>query len=251
MRARRAQSPPRSLRGVVEGRRRVGVGCTCYLSPSAISSDRRHPNPTLTFFLATVRPDGRPHSAGVGAVWVDDALYFVSGPGTLKSRNLAANPACSFSVRLPGIDLVLEGEAQRVTDSATLERRRRSTDRAAGRSRWRVTRSPRGKRTKRRTAAVVPVPPRVTYRRRSSRRRTPWRHPLGLRPLDQLHLRWAPSFLWWRTVLQYKGDDVGQTCRRQTDAAVGSPVVEAQLVAPAPDDHPAWKTTPGTSPTNS
>jgi hypothetical protein len=76
----------------------------------------------LTFFLATVRPDGRPHSAGVGALWVDGALYFVSGPGTVKSRNLAANPACSISVRLRGIDLVLEGEARRVTDVSTLER---------------------------------------------------------------------------------------------------------------------------------
>jgi hypothetical protein len=80
------------------------------------------PQADLTFFLATVRSDGRPHSAGVGATWVDDALYFTSGPGTLKSRNLAANPACSVSVRLRGIDLVLEGEARRVTDSATLER---------------------------------------------------------------------------------------------------------------------------------
>lgn len=80
------------------------------------------PKADLTFFVATVRPDGRPHSAGVGAVWVDDALYFTSGPGTRKSRNLAANPACSVSVRLRGIDLVLEGEAHRVTDSATLER---------------------------------------------------------------------------------------------------------------------------------
>jgi hypothetical protein len=34
-------------------------------------------------------------------------MYFTSGPGTLKSRNLAANQACSVSVRLPGIDLVL------------------------------------------------------------------------------------------------------------------------------------------------
>jgi hypothetical protein len=80
------------------------------------------PEADLTFFLATVRPSGRPHSAGVGAVWVDDALYFTSGPGTLKSRNLAANPACNLSVRLRGIDLVLEGEAHRVTDSSTLER---------------------------------------------------------------------------------------------------------------------------------
>lgn len=80
------------------------------------------PESDLTFFVATVRPDGRPHSAGVGALWVDDALYFVGGPGTRRSRNLAANPACSVSVRLPGIDLVLEGDAHRVTDPSTLER---------------------------------------------------------------------------------------------------------------------------------
>jgi len=80
------------------------------------------PTADVTFFLATVRPDGRSHSAGVGAVWVDGALYFKSGPGTLKSRNLAANPACSVAARLSGMDLVLEGEAHRVTDPSTLER---------------------------------------------------------------------------------------------------------------------------------
>src|SRR4051812_24610328 len=47
------------------------------------------PGADLTFFVSTVRPDGRPHSAGVGAIWVDDALYFVGGPGTRRSRNLA------------------------------------------------------------------------------------------------------------------------------------------------------------------
>lgn len=82
---------------------------------------RDTPKADLTFFVATVRPDGRPHSAGVGACWVDDTLYFVSGPGTRRARNLAANPACTVSVRLDGVDLVLEGEAHRVTDSATLE----------------------------------------------------------------------------------------------------------------------------------
>lgn len=80
------------------------------------------PKADLTFFVGTVRPDGRPHSAGVGAIWVDDALYFVSGPGTRRARNLAANPACTVSVRLPGVDLVLEGGAHRVTDASTLER---------------------------------------------------------------------------------------------------------------------------------
>ena len=80
------------------------------------------PPPTGTFFLGTVGPDGRPHAAGVGAVWFDGDLYFVSGPGTRKSRNLAANPACTISAALRGIDLVFDGEATTVTDVPTLER---------------------------------------------------------------------------------------------------------------------------------
>ncbi|MEO8610770.1 MAG: pyridoxamine 5'-phosphate oxidase family protein [Chloroflexota bacterium] len=75
----------------------------------------------LTFFLGTTRPDGRPHAAGIGALWFDGDLYFTSGPETRKSRNLAANPACTISVKLKGIDLVLEGEAHRITDKPTLE----------------------------------------------------------------------------------------------------------------------------------
>jgi hypothetical protein len=72
-------------------------------------------------FLGTVRPDGRPHAAGFGALWHDGDIYLVSGPGTRKSRNLAANPACTVAMDLQGIDLVLEGEAMRVTDRETLE----------------------------------------------------------------------------------------------------------------------------------
>ena len=68
--------------------------------------------PLVGFFLGTVRPDGRPHAAGIGAVWHDGDLYFTSGPGTRKSRNLAANPACTISVKLPGLDLTLEGTAR-------------------------------------------------------------------------------------------------------------------------------------------
>ncbi len=80
------------------------------------------PKPGTPFFLGTARPDGRPHSAGVGMLWLDRDLYFTSSPRARKARNLAANPACTVSVRLEGIDLVLEGEAARVTDPSTLER---------------------------------------------------------------------------------------------------------------------------------
>jgi hypothetical protein len=77
--------------------------------------------PMVGFFLGTVRPDGRPHAAGIGAVWHDGDLYFTSGPGTRKSRNLATNPACTISVKLAVMDLTLAGEASRVTDAGTLE----------------------------------------------------------------------------------------------------------------------------------
>src|SRR5438309_801123 len=75
-----------------------------------------------SFFLGTCRPDGRPHAAAVGALWLDGDLYIVSGLETRKSRNLAANPACTISIRLEGLDLVLEGEASHVLDSPALER---------------------------------------------------------------------------------------------------------------------------------
>jgi hypothetical protein len=77
--------------------------------------------PDLRTFLATTRPDGRPHLAGVGAIWDDGRVWIVSGPGTQKSRNLAENPSCSVSFALPDMDLVIEGRAERVTDQATLE----------------------------------------------------------------------------------------------------------------------------------
>src|SRR5271165_6639904 len=75
-----------------------------------------------TYWLATVRPDGRPHVAGIGALWLDGKCYFTSGDGTRKSRNLAENPSCVISVTLPDMDLVIEGTATLVTDSATLQR---------------------------------------------------------------------------------------------------------------------------------
>ena len=75
-----------------------------------------------TYSLATTRPDGRPHLAVVGALWVEGKVYFTSGAAARKSRNLSANPNCAVSVSLPGLDLVIEGTAARVTDEATLVR---------------------------------------------------------------------------------------------------------------------------------
>jgi hypothetical protein len=72
-------------------------------------------------FLGTAQPDGKTHAAGIGALWHDGDFYIVSGPKSRKSRNLAANPSCTLSLPMEGLDLVLEGTATRVTDKETLE----------------------------------------------------------------------------------------------------------------------------------
>lgn len=72
-------------------------------------------------FVNTVDKTCRPHSAAIAAYWLDGAMYFVSGASTRKSGNIAENPACTITAHLKGMDLVLEGEASRVTDSGTLQ----------------------------------------------------------------------------------------------------------------------------------
>jgi hypothetical protein len=75
-----------------------------------------------TYFLGTCRPDGTPHSAGIGAQWLDGHLYFTSNLTARKARDLAVNPRCTISARLPAIDLVFDGTAELVSDAGTLER---------------------------------------------------------------------------------------------------------------------------------
>jgi nitroimidazol reductase NimA-like FMN-containing flavoprotein (pyridoxamine 5'-phosphate oxidase superfamily) len=80
------------------------------------------PDVQSVYYLNTTRPDGRPHSVGLGAVWYDGDMYFTSNLETRKSRNLAENPYASISTRLKDLDLILEGKAEIVKDSETLER---------------------------------------------------------------------------------------------------------------------------------
>jgi hypothetical protein len=77
------------------------------------------------YWISTVRPDGRPHVTPIAAVWLDDALHFTTGEHERKRLNLAANTRCVVMTGtnvLDGIDVVVEGEAIRVTDDARLRR---------------------------------------------------------------------------------------------------------------------------------
>jgi nitroimidazol reductase NimA-like FMN-containing flavoprotein (pyridoxamine 5'-phosphate oxidase superfamily) len=73
-----------------------------------------------TYWLATVRPDGRPHVVPVGPTWVGDALYFTTGQGTVKGENLVHNAHCVLTLAASGYDLVIEGEAAKVSGEARL-----------------------------------------------------------------------------------------------------------------------------------
>ena len=95
-------------------RRRLDEGFT---QPPKSGGPSRH-----TWWLTTVNPDGSPHVMPLGVLWVDGALYFNSGSGTRKSQNLAQNPHCALAIATEPFDLVIEGDARKVTDTATLER---------------------------------------------------------------------------------------------------------------------------------
>ena len=67
------------------------------------------------YWVATVRPDGRPHLTPVWGLWLEGAFYFGSGPQTRKARNLSENP--NVAVHPAGEDVVIvEGVAEVVTD---------------------------------------------------------------------------------------------------------------------------------------
>jgi nitroimidazol reductase NimA-like FMN-containing flavoprotein (pyridoxamine 5'-phosphate oxidase superfamily) len=78
-----------------------------------------------TFWISTVRPDGRPHVTPLIAVWHDNAIWFTTGADERKARNLADNAAVALTTGSPelsadNLDVVLEGRAERVTDPEQL-----------------------------------------------------------------------------------------------------------------------------------
>jgi general stress protein 26 len=75
-----------------------------------------------SYWLATTRPDGRPHVAVVWGVWLSNRYYFTTSVASRKGRNLAANPHCVVCPEDTAEAVILEGIAEAVTDRASLER---------------------------------------------------------------------------------------------------------------------------------
>lgn len=64
------------------------------------------------YWLATTRPDGRPHVVPRWGVWLDGRFWYDGSPRTRHARNLADNPSCALHLE-SGIDVViLEGRSR-------------------------------------------------------------------------------------------------------------------------------------------
>lgn len=72
------------------------------------------------YWIATTRPDGKPHSRPVWGTWLDDALYFSTG--SLAAQNLATNPEITVHLESGSEVVIIEDVAEPVSDTSIVER---------------------------------------------------------------------------------------------------------------------------------
>jgi nitroimidazol reductase NimA-like FMN-containing flavoprotein (pyridoxamine 5'-phosphate oxidase superfamily) len=77
----------------------------------------------LTYWIATVRPEGRPHAMPSWGAWVDDRFFFEGGPRTRRARNIARNPEVVVSVEHGDDAVIVEGVAVMLEPEPDLEAR--------------------------------------------------------------------------------------------------------------------------------
>lgn len=70
------------------------------------------------YWVATTRPNGRPHAVAVWGVWVNDKFYFSTGARSRKARNLANNPRCVVCTERADKAVIVEGIARKVRSSS-------------------------------------------------------------------------------------------------------------------------------------
>ena len=63
-------------------------------------------------WLATTRPDGRPHLTPIWFIWQEQKIYICMKPDSVKARNLAANSAVALSLEDGSDVTICEGTAE-------------------------------------------------------------------------------------------------------------------------------------------
>ncbi len=74
------------------------------------------------YWVATTRPDGRPHVMPVWGVWLDEAFYFSTGRQSRKGRNLAANPEIVIHLESGDEVVIFEGRVEEFHNGDFFER---------------------------------------------------------------------------------------------------------------------------------
>ena len=75
----------------------------------------------LRYWVATAGPGGAPHVMPLWAIWLDGSVWFSTGTGSRKARNLRADPRCA--VHTDGEDpVVVNGVAEFVTEQSEVAR---------------------------------------------------------------------------------------------------------------------------------
>ena len=72
------------------------------------------------YWVMTVRPDGRPHAMPVWGVWLNGRYFFSTARTSRKASNLADNASCVVCTEQATEAVVVEGEAEVVSDHAVL-----------------------------------------------------------------------------------------------------------------------------------
>ena len=78
----------------------------------AWSAVRRRLEEAEQYWLATTRPDGRPHVVPVDGVWVDDLWYFGGAAAAVHQRNLRHNRQVAVHLADPIAAVIVEGTAE-------------------------------------------------------------------------------------------------------------------------------------------
>ena len=74
------------------------------------------------YWVATTRPDGRPHARPTWGVWTDGTFYCGGGERTRWVRNLASNPGITVHRESGGEVVIVEGTVEKLTaDTAAAE----------------------------------------------------------------------------------------------------------------------------------
>src|SRR3712207_837058 len=75
------------------------------------------------YWLATCRPDGRPHVVPVDGVWVADEWFYGGGADAVHVRTARANPEVVMHLPDPHRSVIVEGRVREARPDAELARR--------------------------------------------------------------------------------------------------------------------------------